>query len=876
MRGDAGCGKSALLRHLIDAATGFSVVHATGVESEIEVPFAALHQLCASLLNRLDTLPVPQRDAARMTFGLTAGASPDRLLIGLAILSLLSSAADEGPLLCVVDDAQWLDRASVQALTFVARRLLADRIALVFATRQVNSDLAELPELVVEPLSNNDAQTLLSGVLSVPLDQRVRDRIVAETHGNPLALVEWPRDLTAAELAGGFGMPSLMPMTGQIQESFRRRLEALPLRTQRLLLVAAAEPTADPAIVWSAATDLGVGPHDAAPAIDAGLLDIGARMWFRHPLVRSAAYASASLTDRQAAHRALALATDPDLDPDRRSWHRALGSSGPDEEIAEALEHSAGRARARGGVAAAAAMLDRSVALSLDPSRRGKRIVAAAAAHLEAGSFSIAADLLASADSPALDDMSRAQLELLRARHPAVGGDVRDATRLYLGAAKRLESLDVGLAQQCYLLGMASAIVAGNFARGTNMLDIARAASSCPASAVPTTRGWLVAGLAQAAVHGPASAAPALRAAIEAAAADTTDPASVKLDGLLGYLCAAASTLWDSDKHHRFAALQVTSVRQIGGLTMLPWALNSFALVLTLEGDLDGAASARAEANQIIEATGGNLVSFASPTLAAWRGDDNSLRSIDELATSARLSGQGQALRTAQWASAILYNSLGQYEQAFAAAIEADQQPWPWGSYHCHELIEAAARCGQSAVAESALTRLAASVEGSGSEWGLGVYTRSHALLSTGADAEVLYNQAIGHLSRSPIRPELARAHLLYGEWLRRENRRVDARAQLRKAHDMFTAMGILAFAERTRHELLATGETVRKRTVESFDELTAQETHIAHLAADGCTNPEIGAQLFISSRTVEWHMRNVFTKLNITSRKELRATVRR
>ncbi len=874
VRGDAGIGKSALLQHLVDAASGFTMVHATGVESEMEIPFAALHQLCTSMLDRLDTLPDPQRAAASTAFGLTTGTSPDRLLIGLAVLNLLCAVSDDGPLLCVVDDAQWLDRASAQALSFVARRLLAEQVGLVFATRQPHGDLAGLPELGVGRLNDGAAQMLLSAVLHVPLDERVRDRIVAETHGNPLALVEWPRGLTPTELEGGFGMPAVMPMSGQIEESFRRRLVELPVPTQRFLTVAAAEPTGDPVIVWRAARSLGVEPHDASPAIDAGLVEIGVHIWFRHPLVRSAAYGAASLADRQATHRELAQATDPELDPDRRAWHRALGSPGPDEEIAAALERSAGRARTRGGFAAAGALLERAVALTVDPSRRAQRVLAAAASYLEAGSYDLAAALLALAETTPLDELGRAELDFVRARLASWGGDPRVAPELLLRAAKQFEPLDVGLAQAVYLQAMAAACVAGNFARGAGIGDIARAAKSCPVSAAPTTGEWLVAGLARVTADGPAAAAPSLRRALQATPSDMIDGEGIHW---LGYQCGAASVLWDHDSLHRLAALHVTATRGAGALTMLPWALNSLAHTLTLEGDLEHAAALVVEADQILEATGNNFVSYVGALLAAWRADDDSLRSIRDHVATARAAGNALALKSAQWANAILYNGMGQYEQALAVATEADQQPWEWGAQnHFHELIEAAVRCGQRTVASAALERLAETTEPSGSDWAMGIQSRSRALLADGGTAEDCYREAIDRLARTSIRPELARSHLLYGEWLRRENRRVEAREHLRAAHEMFTTMGIHGFAERTRHELLATGETVRKRAGSTFDEFTPQEAHIARLAAEGRTNPEIGAQLFISPRTVEWHLRKVFTKLGVTSRRQLRETLSR
>ncbi|MDQ1458755.1 MAG: hypothetical protein QOI08_239, partial [Actinomycetota bacterium] len=518
IRGDAGIGKTVLLEHLTYAASGCTVVHAVGIESEMEIPFAALHQLCASMLDRLDALPEPQREAISAVFGLTTGGPPDRLLIGLAVLNLFSAVSDDGPLVCVVDGAQWLDRESAQALAFVARRLLADPVCVVFATCWRVADFAEFPELVVDGLHDADAHTLLSTVLHAPVDVRVRERIVAETRGNPLALLEWPRGLTPAELAGGFGMPALLPMAGQIEENFRRRVAELPRATQRFLTVAAAEPTADPVTVWRAASALGVGPQDAMPAIDVGLVELGVHVSFRHPLVRSAAYNAAALADRQAAHRALAQATDSDSEPDRQAWHRALGSPGPDEDIAEALERSADRARARGGLAAVGALLERSVILSVDPYRRGIRVLAAATAHLEAGSFDIAAGLMASAEAAPLDEMGKAQLELLRARHAMIGGDMRDGPDLLLRAAKRLEPLDLGLAAVAHLQAMAAAGIVDS---GLSVRAASDAALACPRPRVCTTKEWLLVGHAQFTVDGPAAAAPALRRALQAPVDDT-------------------------------------------------------------------------------------------------------------------------------------------------------------------------------------------------------------------------------------------------------------------------------------------------------------------------------------------------------------------
>jgi DNA-binding CsgD family transcriptional regulator/tetratricopeptide (TPR) repeat protein len=864
LRGDAGIGKTALLHHVLDAADGFRIVRANGVESEMAMPFAALHQLCGSMLVRLDQLPDPQRDAASSAFGLVAGQGPERLLIGLAVLNLLADAASDAPLLCIVDDAQWLDRESAQALAFVARRLLADPVALIFATRAPVADFASLPELRVERLLDGDAQTLLSSVLHVPLDERVRDRIVAETQGNPLAIVELPRGLSPAELAGGFGLPAKTAMTGQIEERFRQRVVELPSATQRFLTVAAAEPTGDPVLVWRAANALGVEPNDATPAIDANLVDIGVRVWFRHPIVRSAAYGGATMEERHAAHRALADATDASVDPDRRAWHRALGAAGPDDEIADELEQSADRARARGGVAAAAMMLERAVTLTVDPSRRAQRLIAAAAAHLEAGSFDRAAGLLASAEASAPDESSEAMIELLRARYAMFGGDVREGPDLLLGAAQRLEHLDPAVAVITHLAAMGACHLVGDLSLGVRTRAAAEAALQCAVPPDPTLPDWLLSGLAQLVVDGPAKAAPALRSSL-AAPADAAPQC-------LGYHAVAALALWDFERFQELAALQVTVSRESGALSTLPLALNVLADAHLLEGDLDAAAAALAEARAIVVETGSNLFVWSAALLAARRGDAAATARIDDQTVRARAVGAGVDVASAELARVLLGISQGQYEQALAAGVVAMRYPWQQGQQPYYaDVIEAAVRGGDPAVARDMLDRLSESAEAGASEWALGVLRRSEALLADSSTAEDLYREALTRLGRTTLRPELARAHLLYGEWLRRENRRLDAREHLRIAHELLSAMGMHGFAARAQRELAATGETVRSRVAGAVDALTPQEGQIARLAADGLTNPEIGAQLFISARTVEWHLRKVFSKLGVTSRRGLR-----
>jgi DNA-binding CsgD family transcriptional regulator len=868
VRGEPGVGKTALLDYLVGHASGCRVVRAAGVESEMELAFAGVHQLCAPMLGRLQRLPARQRAALRTAFGLGPGSVPDRFLVGLAVLSLLSEVAEEHPLLCLVDDAQWLDHASAQVLGLVARRLAAESVGLVFAARVPGEALAGLPELVVEGLQEADARALLEAALTGPLDDQVRDRLVAETGGNPLALLELPRGLTPAELAGGFALPGALPLPGRIEASFRRRLEALPEETRSLLLVAAAEPVGDPVLVWRAAERLGVGTQAATPAAEAGLLEVGARVRFRHPLVRSAAYRSASLQERQDLHRALAEATDPTLDPDRRAWHRAHATPGPDEEVASELERSAGRAQARGGLAAAAAFLQRSVALTRDPARRMQRALAAAQVNLQAGAFDAALGLLATAETGTLDEFQRARVDLLRAHVAFIAFRGSDAPRLLLNAARRLEPFDLELARDTYLTAHGAALVAGHLAGEDVLLEICRAVRALPPPpGAPRPLDLLLDGLALLTTEGHAAATPTLQ---RAARALTDIPVEDVL--LWGWIAASASALlWDIEGMRASAAREVRLLRDAGALAALPSSLSNLAFATAWMGDFAGAASLIAETDSVAAAIGSRQAPYALLRLRALQGREAEATATIASAIELAAPGQGLAAAWAQWAAAVLYNGLARYEAAVSAARQATADLRSWSSmWVLPELVEAAVRAGEAELARDALERLAERTQPCGTDFALGIEARSRALLSDGAAADDLYREAIDRLSRTRLRPEFARAHLLYGERLRREGRRVDAREQLRTAHAMFAAIGMEAFAERARRELLATGERVRKRTVETSAELTAQEALIARLARDGLSNPEIGARLFLSPRTVKYHLGKVFTKLDISSRAQL------
>ncbi|GAA3044971.1 LuxR family transcriptional regulator [Pseudonocardia yunnanensis] len=874
MRGEPGVGKTALLDDLAERATGCQVVHAAGVQSEMELAFAGLHQLCAPMLERVDQIPSPQREALHTAFGLSRGPAPDRFLIGLAVLGLLAEAARSRPLVCVVDDAQWLDRASAQVLAFVARRLGAESVALVFAVRMPDgvAELARLPELVVGGLTDADARALLGSVVRGPLDERVLGRMVAETRGNPLALLELPRGLLPAELAGGFGMPGAAALPQQIEDSFRRQLAPLPDDTRQLLLLAAAEPVGDPVLVWRAAQRLGITSGAAAPAVGAEMLEIGTHVRFRHPLLRSAIYRAATPEERRSVHRALAQVTDPEADPDRRAWHRAEAAPTPDEDVASELERSAERARARGGPAAAGAFLERAAALTRDPARRTERTLAAAQAMHQAGAPDSALRLLSLAEATPLGEVPHAHVDLLRAEIAFAVNRGGDAAPLLLKAAEQLEGIDVRLARETYLDALSAAMFVGPFAAGSGVRKAAEAARDAPqAPHPPRAADLLLDGLATRYADGFAEGIPVLRQALQGfRGTDLPEEEGLRW---LWLAHVSAVDIWDGtwDEH---SARLVELARDTGALTALPLALSMRIGMHVWVGELGAAASLIEELETVTEATGSHLAPYGALALVAWRGREaEGTALIEATLEEAARRGEGIGVAYAHWTAAVLYAGLGRYEDALAAAGQVTEHPHEmgvstWGSLV--ELVEAATRTGDLGRAADALQSLTRLTRAGGTDWALGLEARSRALLGDGPAAEADYREAIDRLSRTRVRGELARAQLLYGEWLRRASRRLDAREQLRTAYNAFTAMEMEAFAQRAERELLATGEHVRKRSVSTISDLTAQEVQIARLAGDGLTNAEIASRLFISPRTVEWHLGRIFAKLEITSRRQL------
>jgi len=875
LQGEAGIGKTALLEYAIESARDFRVARVVGVESEMELGFAGLHQLLLTFLGGVDRLPGPQRDALGSAFGLAAGSGPDPFLVGLSALTLLSNAAEERPLLCVIDDAQWVDDESVGTLSFVARRLHADRAALLFGLREPFASRVQLdglPHLEVGGLSAIDAHELLASIAPGPVDERVADQIVAETAGNPMALAELVPELTPDQLAGEAPLPEPLPVGRTLQERILHRSLSLPPESQTLLLLAAAEPSGDPVLLRRAADALHLDWEAAMTPEAEVFLQLAPAPSFRHPLVRSAVYHGAGVSERRRVHRALAEVTDGDADADRRAWHLASATVGPDETVAAQLERSADTARSRSGHATAAAFLRRSAELTPDSTRRTNRMLSAAQAELTAGTPSRAQALLDAASARLNNEQQRAQAQRLQGAIWFGRGQVGKAPATLLHAARALEPVDRRAALDTLLEAQEAAIYAGRLARHSNALDVAHAAAAAVVAQKPhaTAADLLLEGISARLTSSYAASVPILREAI----AQMNHETSLRWYTLA---CLAAGELLDNAAWHGLAARWAERARDQGALTTLPVALNYLSRSEVLAGRFVAAEATMAEAHEISALTGfrGIVGRHAGSDLLlyAWRGKEKETRATaSATADDAREREQGAGLTHAQAALAILELGRGEYAAALRYATNVyDEDMVYLGTLVLPDLIEAAVRCGENGVAANGLARLSNRALATGTPAALGLLDRSRALLADDDNAEALYRGAIDHFRQGDTRPDLGRAHLLYGEWLRRRRRRTDARDELRLALDVFAKSGAEGFAARARRELLATGEHARRRSVQTSNDLTPQEHNIARLAASGETNAEIATQLFISASTVDYHLRKVFRKLSITSRRKLK-----
>lgn len=859
VRGEPGIGKSALLAEAGRRATGFRVLHATGSEFEAEMPFAVLHQLCRPVLGHLDELAPRHRETLAAAFGLT-GAAPDLFALGVGVLELLIATGRDQPVLCVIDDAQWLDDASALVLSFLGRRIGSESIAVLIGARLSSraTTLDALPGIELAGLSDQEARRLLAVSVRASLDDRVRERILAEARGNPLALVELPR---SAGLAGGFARPDEYPVAAAIEHSFRARLANLPAPNRLLLTIASAEPTGDAGLLWSAAERAGI---ELPAAMDSGeLAEFGARVRFCHPLARSVVYRAAEPEQRRAVHGWLAEVVDPEADPDRRAWHRALSSAGPDDEVAAELERSAARAESRGGVPASAAFLARAAILTRDPALRLQRRLTAVRAQLAAGATDAAGELLTTVDDGALAEAQRAEVDQLRGQLAFLRRTDGDGPAFMLRAGQRLAELDPRRSRECFLAALEMAL---NVGRSSGVMDmvVAAARSAPPAPEPAGGADALLDAMLSLAAGDHRGAASTLRPILADSHSDlwTRHPA-------LGMILAGE--LWDLDAHGRITERVMTVGRDTGSPLLLRLGLAQVATAGVHAGDFAAAAAAIAEEEAIADAFAAEPQFYPRLHLAALSGRRAEVAMLsDQALVAARTRGEEHLIANVHWAQAVSNIGVGDYAAALTAARRVtDHRALFLTAMALPELVEAAVRTGAQAVAATAAAELTERAEAAGTPWACGVAALARALVS---GAEDDYREAAHHLDQSSIRPSRARAHLLYGEWLRRQGRRREAREQLRSAHEQLADIGMAAFAQRAADELRATGEQARSRTQPAYAQLTMQELHIARLVATGATSKEVAAQLFLSPRTVDAHLRNIFRKVGVTSRRQLRA----
>jgi DNA-binding CsgD family transcriptional regulator len=870
--GAPGIGKTALLDEALKSTPSVHVIRISGVESEAEIAHGALHGVWSHLsADSFSRLPEPQRAAACTAFGLEVGPAPNPFLVGLAMLNSLADLAEQTPLFLVVDDAQWLDQASASTLAFVARRLRVEPIGVLFAVRERTEQLSGLPELHVPGLGPEAARRVLASVLPAAVDEPIVDRFIAETEGNPLALLELSHELSATVIDDDVDRRDSRGLWLRLEESFQRRVEALDASAQTFLLIAAAEPAGDPVLIWRANGVLGLPDSVGDAAEESGLIRLGTRIVFRHPLVRSAIYRFASLADRRAVHRALAEATDANLDPDRRAWHRALAAPGLDEQVALELEQSAGRAQARGGFAAAAAFLERSLALTADSDRRAGRALASAEAKLAAGDPGKASDLLTIAERGRLDEFSSAQLDLLRARLAFAVNRGPEAPGLLLKAAQQFEQHDREAARDIYLEATRAALFAGRLASGSGLAEIAAEVRKLSLPDPPRLRDLVLNAFAIHFVDGFQAAAPEFRKVV--AACRSQDFSLPEQLHSLSLAVSITPLLWDHETWEELAELQLRLVRETGALGLLPIALTTRVGAHHLAAEYTPARALIDELDAASEAMGTPAMPYARVAYSVRVAPpEEAMSLIERCIEEATQRGEGGVLTFVQGMKAALCNALGRYEQAWAAAAIAYEDPLQHSTWWLADLVEGAVRSGRAEQATPALEDLAVAAAATGSPWAHAIERRSRALVSCGEQAESFYLDSIGCLKHTRLALERARSHLVYGEWLRREGRRRDAREQLRSAYAVFDQQGIQAFRERTANELAATGETMRATPADATTEalLTPREAQIAWLAAEGLSNREIGEQLFISHRTAGYHLSHVFTKLGVSSRAQL------
>ena len=886
VRGEAGIGKTTLVEAVASAVPDFDVVRLVGIESEMQLGFAALHQLLTPFLDGLEALPPPQARALNAAFGISDDDAPDPFLVGLAVLTLLTTAAAAGrPLLVIVDDTQWLDQESADALGFVARRLHADRICLLISMRpslEERRPFDGLPLITLDSLGEAESIALLDTTVGGRIAEHIRAHLLAEARGNPLALVEFGRELSADQLAGSAQLPQPLAVDRKLEGHFLRQVQSLPAATQRLLLAAAAAaPSADSGAIWRAGGALDFDMSAIEPAQASGLLDPGSEVVFRHPLIRSAVYQGASLTQRCRAHEALASASDEGRDPARGAWHRAAAAQSPDESLAAELEGVAHREGSRGSRAASAAMLARAAELTPDDQRRAVRFLAAAGADLAAGSSSRAKTNLGRA-APGLDDpvlvAQARQLEAFVAIMDSLpmklsDTDARPAVEaivpMMLEATRALAPLDVRLARDAVLDTLPMAIYLGDSDR-VSVAEVAEVARSLalPDGVPPTTADLLLDALTELFAEGHNSASTMLRVALHAA---RSDPELGRDPRHLTKACWVAMALSDDDAVNDLATECVTLSRERGDYRFILEALSYLAERELRVGSLNVAEdlfNESIEMHVVLNRMGGTAQA-GRLIVMAWRGREAEVRA--QAAELRAVAGHlGLVIKMTDFALIVLELGLGNYQAAASLAFDEWNVDVGLGALRAADQVEAHVRSNNATHARSALAYLVDRDAANGSALDGGLLARARALLATGPDVEPNYRESIARLEESGVLLQLARTQLLYGEWLRRQKRRRDARTELQAARDAFESMGASGFAERARVELLATGAKARRRVDETRHDLTPQEQQIARLAAGGATNPEIAERLFISASTVDYHLRKVYRKLEIASRHEI------
>ena len=880
LHGEAGMGKTALLEYSIESASGLLVTRITGLEAERELSFAALHRLLQPSLDRMNSLPQPQRDGLNSALGLASHAVADPFLIGLATLTLLADRATERGLLCIIDDSQWIDRESLQAIAFAARRLQADGIVILFGIRtptEVSSSLADLPSIEVAGLPDAAALDLLSTVVASPLDAGVARHIISETSGCPLALKELANDLSVEQWIGADRVSAPIPISRQLEAHFRRQFEELSPETQTFVLVAAAEASGDASLVRRAALDLGCDEDAELEAVRGRLLSTEPSLQFRHPLIRSAVYTGASATDRKRVHRALADSIDRSLDPDRWAQHLAAIATGYDSQLAADLEAGANRARERGGYAAEASLLTQAAGFTEHAELRSKRLLEASAAALSAGAPQRARKLLSQASLELKDPLLLAHAQQIDGRLRISTVQPSLAPALFLAAAQQFLPLDGDRARHSMLDAFESFLKCQYFTEGTDGAEIARAAlATRPSRAVESLADLLLDGMSLLLGTGYVQSVDSLRRAAQFLRDGPISPEDVIR--WFSYGSFITDELWDDRTHIAWVERVESVARKRGALSVLKLSLIGLAVHQIRVGKFSAAEAYFAESLELTAASDGigslalDLYRPLNVELLAWRGDDAGTRSA---ATMLMEMGEAVGMAVVQFqahhALAILELGAGRYSDALLAAqFATDRQAIGWRCQSLPLVVEAGLRSGNRTAAERALVELELRATASATPWALGLLERSQALMADDSLAEALFTQSIADLKQTLVVTDLALARLSYGEWLRRRQRRADARIQLRQAHEAFETMGAAGFAERARTELLATGEHAVRRTVETQNDLTPQELKIAQLASRGATNPEIAAQMFISPSTVDYHLRKTYRKLGIASRRQL------